>query len=72
MDFVLDPGSLGAGRGVTIAPAQIAGPLMRAFGGVSGRATQIAIASDTDNTGSTARAGFADLHFVARGQPCAF
>jgi len=31
---------------------------------------QIAVASDTDNTKSIARAAFADLHFVARQQNC--
>lgn len=33
---------------------------------------QLALASDTDNTGEEARAGFADLHFVARDAPCVF
>lgn len=33
---------------------------------------QLAIASDTDNTGEEAHAGFADLHFVARDVPCVF
>jgi len=31
---------------------------------------QLAIAADTDNTGESARAGFADLHFVGAGSPC--
>jgi hypothetical protein len=31
---------------------------------------QLAITADTDNTGSTARSGFADLHFVAADRPC--
>jgi hypothetical protein len=43
----------------------------KAFGG-SGRPIQLAIASDTDNTGSTARAAFADIHFVARAEKCQF
>ena len=33
---------------------------------------QLALASDTDNTGEEARAGFADLHFVARDAACSF
>lgn len=33
---------------------------------------QLALASDTDNTGEEARAGFADLHFVAREARCVF
>jgi hypothetical protein len=32
---------------------------------------QLAITADTDNTGESAHAGFADLHFVARSAPCA-
>lgn len=32
----------------------------------------VAVASDADNTGERARAGFADLHFVAEDQPCDF
>lgn len=35
-----------------------------------GEATLLAVASDTDNTAEKARAGFADLHFVPRDQPC--
>lgn len=36
-----------------------------------GEVTLLAVASDTDNTAEKARAGFADLHFVPRDQPCA-
>lgn len=32
----------------------------------------LALSSDTDNTKSKARAGFADLHFVGRDSPCMF
>lgn len=42
----------------------------RAFGDKPGRVIQVAIATDTDNTRSVARAAFADLHFVGRNQPC--
>jgi hypothetical protein len=38
--------------------------------GPAARAVQLAITADTDNTGESARAGFADLHFVARDAPC--
>jgi hypothetical protein len=34
------------------------------------RAVQIAVTADTDNTGETARAAFADLHWVAADAPC--
>lgn len=42
----------------------------RAFGNRPGRVIQVAIATDTDNTRSMARAAFADLHFVGRNQAC--
>jgi hypothetical protein len=32
--------------------------------------TGIAIASDTDNTGGSAHAGFADLHFTTHRDEC--
>lgn len=44
----------------------------KAFGTDQAQPTQLAIAADTDNTGENARAGFADLHFVARDAPCQF
>lgn len=43
----------------------------RAFGTDELRAHLLAVASDTDNTGEQARAGFADLHFVERDAACA-
>ena len=42
------------------------------FGTADARVSLLAVASDTDNTGETAQAGFADLHFVAAGAPCVF
>lgn len=48
----------------------IAADARRHFG-ASARPVQIALAVDTDNTGESAEAGFADLHFVAADQPCA-
>ncbi|MGV8899292.1 MAG: DUF3047 domain-containing protein [Burkholderiaceae bacterium] len=45
---------------------------MTAFDTDQIRATQLAIAADTDNTGEQARSGFADLHFVARDKSCHF
>jgi hypothetical protein len=38
--------------------------------GPAAEPVQVAITADTDNTGESARAGFADLHFVARSAPC--
>lgn len=45
---------------------------IREFGPHLDAATQLALASDTDNTGESAHAGFADLHFVARDAACQF
>jgi hypothetical protein len=42
------------------------------FGDINATPIQLAIATDTDNTGETARAGFSDLHFVARDSDCQF
>lgn len=38
--------------------------------GASATPVQIAVTADTDNTGETARAGFADLHWVAADAAC--
>ncbi|MBL0726597.1 DUF3047 domain-containing protein [Piscinibacter sp. HJYY11] len=38
--------------------------------GASTRPVQLALTADTDNTGETARAGFADLHWVPEQAPC--
>lgn len=40
------------------------------FGVTTPRVTSVAVASDTDNTGARAHAGFADLHFASRGAQC--
>lgn len=36
------------------------------------QAVQLAVTADTDNTGETARAGFAGMHFVPADVPCQF
>ena len=41
-----------------------------AFGHPPARLTGLALASDTDNTGESARAGFAEFHFVASDEAC--
>jgi hypothetical protein len=68
--IVAETGSARAGAWVS-ERADIAADFARAFGKVPARPVQIAVASDTDNTGGTARAAFADLHFVGRGERCA-
>lgn len=52
--------------------ADVAADFAKAFGNKPGKPIQLAVASDGDNTGSQTRAAFADIHFVARGEPCAF
>ena len=42
-----------------------------AFADVGGQLGGLAVASDTDNTGEKAHAGFADLRFVAHEEDCA-
>lgn len=51
--------------------ANVLKDVTQAFGSKEARITLLAVASDTDNTGETAEAGFADLHFVAPDAPCA-
>ncbi len=46
--------------------------VQKAFGTADAEVSLLAVASDTDNTGETAEAGFSDLHFVAADSPCAF
>lgn len=45
---------------------------VRLFGSERVTPKFLALASDTDNTGERARAGFADLHFVGEDQSCDF
>jgi len=45
---------------------------LKAFGHAPAKLTGLALASDTDNTGEEAHAGFADFHFVAANESCAF
>lgn len=69
--LVVDSGAAQAGRWVT-QRRNVAADFRRAFGDLTGTPNGLAIASDTDNTGETALAGFADFHFVADGLPCRF
>ena len=43
----------------------------RAFSTSKGKLQLLALGSDSDNSGETVRAGFADIHFVRADQPCA-
>ena len=52
--------------------ADLASDFARAFPKQPGHPVQLAVAADGDNTNSKGRAAFADIHFVGRGEPCAF
>lgn len=69
--IVAETGVARAGRWQT-ERADIATDFARAFARIPGKPVLLAVASDTDNTRSTARAAFADIHFVAREQRCGF
>ncbi len=67
--IVAETGKARAGRWVA-QRADIAADFASAFGDAHGRTIQLAIASDTDNTGGTAHAGFADIHVLPRSEKC--
>ncbi len=69
--FVLQSGNGRAGKWVAERRDLLA-DMQSQFGTMAGRITLIALATDTDNTGSVAEAGYADLHLVRRGAPCRF
>jgi len=68
--LVVESGAGKAGRWV-VERRNVRDDFRRAFGDLPGKPNGLAIASDTDNTGESARAGFADFHFVGEGEPCA-
>lgn len=67
--LVVESGAGKAGRWV-VERRNVRDDFRRAFGDLPGKPNGLAIASDTDNTGESARAGFADFHFVAEGDAC--
>jgi hypothetical protein len=67
--LVLRTGGTEAGRWVD-ERRDVAADFQRAFGHAPARLTGMALASDTDNTGEEARAGFADFHFIERDAAC--
>ena len=64
-------GQADVGRWVT-ERIDVRADVIRAFGSEKARPMLVAVASDTDNTGEKVRAGFADLHFVAKDEACNF
>ncbi len=69
--FVLQSGNGRAGKWVTERRDLLA-DMQSQFGTKAGRIMLIALATDTDNTGSMAEAGYADLHLVRPGASCRF
>ena len=69
--IVLRSGSEEAGRWV-VERRDVYADAAQAFGDQAFAATLLAVASDTDNTGESAHAGFADLQFVGHQSACAF
>ncbi|MBL8463359.1 MAG: DUF3047 domain-containing protein [Thauera sp.] len=67
--IVLRSGAGDAGSWVT-ERRDVAEDFKRAFGEVPAQLSGIALASDTDNTGESARAGFAEFRFVSRDEAC--
>lgn len=68
--LVLRTGAAEAGRWVT-ERRDVGADFQAAFGHAPLRLTGLALASDTDNTGETAHAGFADFRFVGKDDECA-
>jgi len=69
--LVLRSGAEDAGHWVT-ERRDVYADFRQVFGDHEASPVQLAIASDTDNTGESARAGFAEIHFVARERGCSF
>lgn len=67
--LVLRSGAEDAGRWVQ-ERRNIAEDFRRAFGDLPAKLSGLALASDTDNTASVARAGFAQFRFVANADEC--
>ncbi|OGS92022.1 MAG: hypothetical protein A2Z95_03915 [Gallionellales bacterium GWA2_60_18] len=69
--IVAESGAANAGRWV-VARHDVRQDVIAEFGSHEARLIQLSVAADTDNTGETAHAGFADFHFVAKEAGCAF
>ncbi|MDP3847715.1 MAG: DUF3047 domain-containing protein [Pseudomonas sp.] len=69
--WVLRSGAAAAGGWVS-ERRDVLADTQQTFGTQQVQASLLAVGSDTDNTGEQAHAGFADLHFVPRNQPCVF
>ncbi len=67
--LVLRSGATQAGRWIR-ERRNVREDFIRAFGPLSGRPTALVVATDTDNTGETAHAGFAEFRFVDEAGEC--
>lgn len=67
--LVLRSGAASAGRWV-VERRNVQKDFDLAFGNIHGRLNALALASDTDNTGAEAHAGFADFRFVTTETEC--
>jgi hypothetical protein len=67
--LVLRTGATFAGRWVS-ERRNVLADFQQAFGNLDGKLRGLAIASDTDNTGEEAHAGFADFRFVGEDTEC--
>ncbi len=67
--IVAESGDTNAGKWV-VARHDVLQDAVAEFGSEQARLIQLSVAADTDNTGESARAGFADFHFVERNTAC--
>ncbi len=67
--IVAESGAANAGKWA-IARHDVQQDMVAEFDTNQARLIQLSVAADTDNTGERARAGFADFHFVERGNAC--
>ena len=69
--IVAESGAANAGKWVE-ARHDVLQDVIAEFGSSQVRLIQLSVASDTDNTGENAHAGFADFHFVEKDAACEF
>lgn len=69
--IVAESGTGNAGKWIE-ARHDIGQDVIAEFNSPLARMIQLSVAADTDNTSESARAGFADFHFVARDAVCVF
>ena len=67
--IVAESGANNAGKWV-IARHDVQKDMVTEFGSEQARLTQLSVASDTDNTGERAHAGFADFQFIEKDAAC--